>query len=147
MKFVLLATVTAAALQMASCQSTGADKSANGQAPAATSTEVASPAPAARAGVQHVDAATFAELMKQPNTVVLDVRTPAEIAARKIEGSVEMDISRPDFAERVAGLDKTKTYLVYCRSGSRSRNACQYMANQGFENLYNLNQGINSWPQ
>lgn len=145
MKLVLLATVTAAALQMASCQSTGADKSASGQA--ATATEVASPPPAARTGVQHVDPATFAELMKQPNTVVLDVRTPAEIAARKIEGSVEMDISRPDFAERVAGLDKTKTYLVYCRSGSRSRNACQYMANQGFEKLYNLDMGINSWPQ
>jgi len=142
MKFALLATViTAAALQMASCQSAGADKNTGDQA---TTAGVASPAPA---GIQHVDPATFAELMKQPNMVVLDVRTPAEIAARKIEGSVEMDISRPDFAERVAGLDKTKTYLVYCRSGGRSRTACQYMANQGFEKIYNLDQGINSWPQ
>jgi len=50
-----------------------------------------------------------------------------------------------DFKEQLSGLDKSKSYLVYCRSGNRSGKACSMMADMGFKNLYNLRGGIGAW--
>ncbi len=50
------------------------------------------------------------------------------------------------FAQKVAALDKDKTYFVYCRSGNRSGNACEMMSKDGFKNLYNLSGGMMNWP-
>ena len=66
------------------------------------------------------------------NAVLLDVRTAAEIADVNIDGHIAIDIQQPGFTEKVAQLDKTKTYFIYCRSGNRSGQACRYMATQGF---------------
>ncbi len=85
--------------------------------------------------------------MPDPNVVILDVRTPAETAHGKIEGAIEIDYNSPDFALKVGGLDKSKTYLVYCRSGNRSGKACSMMQQQGFTRLYNLQGGMLAWGQ
>ncbi len=106
------------------------------------------PAPSAGGSTwQNVDVPTFKKLMSAPNTVVLDVRTPAETAQSKIQGAVEIDFNSPDFAQKVAKLDKSKTYLVYCRSGNRSGKACNIMQQQGFGKLYNLQGGMIAWGQ
>lgn len=79
------------------------------------------------------------------DAVLLDVRTPAEIAEINIDGHIAINIQQPGFMEEVAQLDKNKTYFVYCRSGNRSGQACKYMATQGFEKLYNLKGGMLAW--
>ena len=81
-------------------------------------------------------------LEQNPSVVLLDVRTPEEIARGKLEGALEMDIMNPNFQEQLATLDKTKTYVVYCRSGKRSANACKRMEKEGFNSYYNLEGGI-----
>lgn len=85
--------------------------------------------------------------MEGSNAVVLDVRTPPEIAAGKIAGALELDYKSPDFRERLAALDTTKTYLVYCRSGNRSGKACAIMAEMGYDTLYNLAGGYLDWVE
>ncbi|ELR73386.1 rhodanese-like domain protein [Fulvivirga imtechensis AK7] len=94
---------------------------------------------------ENIDAGEFQELMKDKDVVVLDVRTPAEKAEGTIPGYKMINLMSPDFANQVSQLDKSKKYLVYCRSGNRSRQACQIMAGMGFENLYNLVGGIGAW--
>lgn len=95
---------------------------------------------------QDLDAAAFNKLRREnPEAVILDVRTPGEFAQGKIDGAVNLDIKDPAFSEQVSGLDKDKTYLVYCRTGRRSASACQLMQDQGFKNLYNLQGGILAW--
>ncbi len=94
---------------------------------------------------QNIDASKFAELMKDTNTVVLDVRTPKEIKGGKIKGAQEINIMSPTFSKKIKALDKSKTYLVYCRSGNRSGRACSAMDKEGFENLYNLSGGYGAW--
>lgn len=79
------------------------------------------------------------------NAVLLDVRTPPEIAEDNIEGHIAIDIMQPGFTEKVAQLAKDKTYFIYCRSGNRSGQACRYMATQGFGKLYNLKGGMLAW--
>lgn len=94
---------------------------------------------------ENIDVAQFKEKMTESNIVILDVRTPKETAQGKIEGTLEINFFDPKFASKVQNLDKSKTYLVYCRSGNRSAKACNIMAKNGFENLYNLKGGYNAW--
>lgn len=72
-------------------------------------------------------------------TVVIDVRTPAEFASGHLEGAVNIDVQSPDFAQQIMALDPTGDYLVYCRSGNRSSQAIAQMTQMGFdgENLIN----------
>ena len=78
------------------------------------------------------------------NAVLLDVRTAPEIEEGNIEGHVDIDI-QTGFTQRIAELDKSKAYFIYCRSGNRSGQACRYMATQGFNELYNLKGGMIAW--
>lgn len=96
---------------------------------------------------KNITAEEFKKIQEEnPDVVFLDVRTPAEVRHGKIPGSANIDIMDRHFAEKVEKLDKGKTYLVYCRSGNRSGQACANMAGKGFQNLYNLKGGISHWP-
>jgi rhodanese-related sulfurtransferase len=106
------------------------------------SAAVAASAPALGA---ELDPAGFASAMKRPGTVVLDVRTPAEFAEGHLPGAVNIDVSAADFASRVAALDKSAPYAVYCRSGNRSAAALEVMKGQGFTGAYHLGGGITAW--
>ena len=96
---------------------------------------------------ENVGAAQFDELMREKNSVVLDVRTPEELNDGAVPGHKMINFFDPSFQQKVAKLDKSKTYLVYCRSGNRSGNACKAMGDMGFEKLYNLEGGIFGWNQ
>lgn len=94
----------------------------------------------------NLDSASFEKLLnEEKNATVIDVRTEQENSELRIPNSVLIDIYKPNFLSKIEKLDKTKTYLVYCRSGSRSYSACQEMKQLGFEKVYNLKSGINGW--
>lgn len=67
----------------------------------------------------------------------VDVRTPEEFATGHLQGAVNIDLAAPDFDERIAALDKTVIYVVYCASGNRARTAIESMTDQGFDDLIN----------
>lgn len=77
--------------------------------------------------------------------IVLDVRTPQEIDEGTIPNNKQINFFSRSFKAEVQKLDKSKSYLVYCRSGNRSGKACAMMAEMGFENLCNLKGGISAW--
>lgn len=79
--------------------------------------------------------------------VVLDVRTPGEFAQGHLEGAVLVDYRSAGFREEMAGLDRTKTYLVYCRTGNRSTRALGIMSELGFRSYYHLEGGITRWAE
>jgi rhodanese-related sulfurtransferase len=80
-----------------------------------------------------------------PYAVVIDVRTPVEIASGKIPAALEIDFFAADFAEKVQKLDKSKVYFMVCRSGNRSGQACAMMSQSGFKELVNLAGGMMAW--
>lgn len=96
--------------------------------------------------LKDIDAAAFKDLIGEENMVLLDVRTEAEVTEGKIPGAAVIDFRSPDFRQNIEKLDKSKTYLVYCRSGNRSGQACNIMKEMGFEKLYNLEGGYMEWP-
>ena len=84
------------------------------------------------------------ELKNNKDAVVVDVRTMGEFRSGRIPGAINIDLMSSDFDKRVSTLDKGKTYLVYCRSGSRSAQACEVMASKGLQSA-NLSGGIIRW--
>lgn len=67
------------------------------------------------------------------NTVVVDVRTPAEYAGGHLEGAVNIDLQSAEFDATIAELDPDDEYVVYCQSGNRSAQAVTAMEAAGLE--------------
>jgi Rhodanese-related sulfurtransferase len=76
--------------------------------------------------------------------IILDVRTPSEYAQGHIPGALNLDYYA-SFEASLSAFDKTKTYLVYCRTGNRSASAARLMLDNGFAAIYNMQGGINAW--
>jgi len=79
--------------------------------------------------------------------VILDVRTPEEFAEGHIDGAVNLDVQARDFEKKLRVLDRKKSYLVYCRTGNRSRKATVAMEALGFRSIFHMNEGIVRWKQ
>ena len=97
--------------------------------------------------VQTVDAVKFKQLVAAGDGLLLDVRTPGEYMRGHIQGSTNINIADPAFVSKVNLLQKDKTILVYCLSGSRSDAAADYMSRMGFKKIYTLEHGIMTWTQ
>ncbi|WP_369811368.1 rhodanese-like domain-containing protein [Rubrivirga sp. SAORIC476] len=84
-------------------------------------------------------AETAAYLDATPEAVVVDVRTPAEVAASgRLAGALVLDVNAPDFEARAqAALDVDRPMVLYCRSGARAGQAAQRLARLGFSRLFN----------
>ena len=94
---------------------------------------------------RNVDVAEWETLRKDAKVVVLDVRTTEEYADGHMQGAINLDIRGGKFAETLAGLDKSKTYLVHCAVGGRSAKAFGQMDSLKFEKVLNLSGGITAW--
>ena len=77
------------------------------------------------------------------DAIIIDVRTQREFDYGHLENARVIDIYQKSFRDKIAGLDKNKTYYVYCKTGIRSRSAVNYMMQNGFKKVCNLDGGIN----
>lgn len=84
------------------------------------------------------------EIENDPKAVIIDVRAAEEEAEGLIPKSLNINIMDAEFASKVADLDPSKNYYVYCRAGGRSSSACGYMDEHGL-NTFNLEGGIQAW--
>jgi rhodanese-related sulfurtransferase len=97
---------------------------------------------------QKVDAATFAELIAQEGTVLIDVRTPQEIQEDgSIANSRNIDIMSDEFIDEVNALDTGAVTYVYCRAGGRSKRAANIMKTGGIKKVVDLEGGITAWKE
>ena len=86
------------------------------------------------------------QLEADENAVIIDVRTPNEVAEGIIPNAIHIDIFKGQgFIDEIKQLDRSKNYYVYCRVGGRSGQACSVMNQLGFNNTYNLVGGITEW--
>jgi rhodanese-related sulfurtransferase len=96
--------------------------------------------------VNEIDQTAFVALLKNKQPIIIDVRTPAEVAEGIIPGAtLFIDVKDDQFQTRIAQLDTTKTYVLYCRSGARSNTAGNIMLDKGFKLIYNLSGGVLNW--
>ena len=77
--------------------------------------------------------------------IILDVRTPEEFADKHIPGAVNIPNETIGTEEIPELPNKDQLILVYCRSGNRSKQASEKLADMGYTNVVEFG-GINSWP-
>lgn len=75
--------------------------------------------------------------------MILDVRTPDEYAVCHIEGATLVPIQ--ELAGRLSEVPKDKLVVVHCHHGGRSKRAVAFLKTQGYEDVKNLDGGIDQW--
>lgn len=84
-----------------------------------------------------------AKMERGENFRLIDVREPAEFALAQIERAEKMPLS--EFETRHGELKPQDEIVVMCHHGVRSAAVCRYLLEQGFENVRNLDGGIDAW--
>ena len=77
--------------------------------------------------------------------ILLDVREPWEFSICKIEGSVNISMSEPE--KLMNELNANDEIIAICHHGMRSFQVCNYLENNGFNKVLNLDGGIDSWAK
>lgn len=86
-------------------------------------------------------------LASNPKVTVLDVRTPAEFASGHIKGAKNISSADPDFAAKVAALDKSQPVILHCAAGGRSAKVLPKVEAQNFPSVLHLDGGFNAWKE
>lgn len=76
------------------------------------------------------------------NLNIIDVREVDEVSAGKIPGAVNIPLGLLEF--RMHELDKSTEYIMVCRSGGRSGQACQFLDSHGYK-IINMAGGMLNW--
>ncbi|MBL8525352.1 MAG: sulfurtransferase [Betaproteobacteria bacterium] len=77
--------------------------------------------------------------------LLLDVREPWEWQLARIEGSQHIPMG--DIPARAQELDKTQSTVVICHHGVRSLQVVAFLQRFGFDQLHNLQGGIDAWSR
>ena len=89
------------------------------------------------------DLRRFMDERRPDSYTLLDVREPGEYEERHLPGAKLMPSGQ--VSERFGELDRERPTVVYCAVGGRSRAATQYLSGRGFQQVYNLAGGIQTW--
>ncbi len=83
-------------------------------------------------------------MQEQTDYLIVDVRRPDEFAEGHIAGAI--NVPNEEITDEMPELlpDKEQILLIYCRSGNRSKEASQKLAEIGYTNVYEFG-GINTW--
>ncbi len=94
---------------------------------------------------QSISQAEAAEIMQnEKNIIILDVRTEKEFYDEHISGAVNLPNESIGSQPPALLPDKDQVILVYCRSGNRSKQAAQKLADLGYTGIKEFG-GINTW--
>lgn len=85
------------------------------------------------------------KLVETKNAQLIDVRTPAEVAAGAIPGAVNIDFYSDQFETKMEALDPNRPVMVYCKSGGRSGKTANMLKGKGFIEVYDLKGGYSAW--
>ncbi|MFP4567601.1 MAG: rhodanese-like domain-containing protein [Candidatus Woesearchaeota archaeon] len=95
--------------------------------------------------IRSASTSEFNSMLNSKDVVLIDIRTPDEFNSGHINGAMNLDFYSSTFKEELDLLDKSKTYLIYCRTGSRTGQTLNIMKNLGFSEVYDLSGGIVAW--
>lgn len=92
---------------------------------------------------QRISPAQAAQLRKQANTRVVDIRDPQSFSAGHIDGALALN--NDNLAAFISETDKSAPVIVCCYHGNSSQSAAHYLAEQGFTQAYSLDGGFEQW--
>ena len=97
--------------------------------------------------IKEIDASQLSQWVNDADhkLCVIDVRGMEEIAMGTVPKAEALPLHT--LPARVHELDKAEKLIMICRSGARSAQACMFLQQQGYSNVYNLRGGMMGWVQ
>src|SRR4030067_526892 len=94
---------------------------------------------------KEIDALQLRSMLQgmERDIALIDVRTAAEVAQCAIPGARHIPLALLQFS--MEQLTEDKPLVFYCRSGSRSAQACALVTGLGRRNVFKLRGGIIRW--
>ena len=109
----------------------------------------ATPAPATNIDVSslpvNINVQTAASVQGRDDVILIDVREQSEYDAGHIPGITLVPMS--DIQNRLDEIPTDKEVIVTCRSGNRSGQVTDFLRQNGFDNVHNMQGGILAWEQ
>ena len=139
-----------AAFLIAACNEANAEKksapveSAKPAAAQPAAQQAVSAPEAPKAQITNVDWAKALEMQKA-GAVLIDVRTPGEVAEGTAPGSINIPLQEAE--QRLAEFPKDKDLLIFCRSGKRSMAVSNFLIQNGYERVFNVVGGFMAFPK
>lgn len=94
------------------------------------------------------EASVFLENHKgDADVVLLDIRPRHEFDSLKIENSVNLDFSLPDFPDMVSKLEREKRYIIIDQNGRKGAMAFELMKELRFPQIHYIIGGIDEWSK
>jgi len=82
---------------------------------------------------------------EQQDIVLLDIREPEELKLAMLEKAKHIPMA--EIPTRVCELNQDQPLIVMCHSGARSRQVADFLASNGFAQVFNLAGGIDAWSR
>lgn len=97
--------------------------------------------------IKEIDAVELAQWVSDTNHQlrVIDVRQAEEVAMGTVPKAEHLPLHT--LPMRLNELSPTEKLVIVCRSGARSAQACLFLQQQGYANVYNLSGGMMRWVQ
>lgn len=93
-----------------------------------------------------IDVATARALLADnPDTLIVDVRTPAEFETAHIAGAINLPLDQVDAHLSRIVQDAGGQLVLICQSGARATQACTKLAGAGLTAANVLTGGMNAW--
>lgn len=141
MKIKKIISILLLSLLFTACASEQSDLSVNQNTDTAKSTDITSSAKSYR----QITMNEAIDMMERENGyIILDVRRIDEFSAGHIPNAINVPNESIGASEISELPDKEQLILVYCRSGRRSKEAAQKLADLGYTNIVEFG-GILDW--
>ncbi len=94
--------------------------------------------------IKEIEVTELAQLKDKGETIrVIDIRQPAELNSGVIPGAEALPMHTIPL--RMSELQREEKLIMVCRSGARSAQACMFLQQQGYDNVFNLRGGMIAW--
>lgn len=86
-------------------------------------------------------------MINSQTLVILDVRTQEEFDEEHLYNATLLTLDSIDEDSAAQAIpSKDSTVIVYCRTGVRSTEAAQKLADMGYMQVFDMEGGITAWP-
>ena len=92
---------------------------------------------------KRIDKAIAWEKLSQANAILFDIRDRESYETGHIDNAIHL--TTDNLGEFINNTDKSIPVLIMCYHGNSSQSVAQYFAEQGFEDVYSIDGGYESW--
>ncbi|MBL4782919.1 MAG: thiosulfate sulfurtransferase GlpE [Porticoccaceae bacterium] len=92
---------------------------------------------------KHLSVSQLKKLLAEQEVVLLDTRDEASFQTGHIDGAIRLDDR--NVSAIISETVKTSTVVVVCYHGHSSQGAANFLADQGFSDVYSLDGGYTAW--